>query len=289
MKLVQVVTGLQFMTKRKVNNTIITTTIKPNKLSIQVSLNGLSFCILNTIENRVIQSENVVFKQELNPYNLLQELQTILENHKIPAQEFAEVIVIHKNSLFSLVPTPLFNPKELESYLNFNTKILANDLLVYEEIENQEIVAVYVPFVNINNYIYDLFGEFTYKHHSTVMVHTLLNNTQPPKEETCYVHVSDKQLDITVIAHKKLLLHNSFLYETKEDFIYYILFTLEQLKLDPENVILKLFGSIETEDNLYSICYKYIKNITLFIPNNPYHPIEEFNNKSIDFTVLNAL
>ncbi len=289
MKLVQVVTGLQYMTKKQINNTAIGADTNFKKLSIQVSLNGLSFCVVDTISNKVIQSENILFKSELNPYSLLQELQPILEKHQIHKQEFSDVIVIHKNSLFSLVPTPLFNSNELESYLTFNTKILANDLLAYDEIDNQEIVTVYVPFMNVNNYIYDLFGEFTYKHHSTVMVHTLLNNLHSQKEETCYIHASEQQMDITVVTNKKLKLHNSFNFTTKEDFIYYILFTLEQLHLDPETVTLRLFGSIEEDDNLYSICYKYIKNVSLFIPNNPYHPIEESNSESIDFTVINAL
>ncbi|WP_291865651.1 DUF3822 family protein [Maribacter sp.] len=277
------------MTKRKTNNRIITGNKNFKKLSIQVSLNGLSFCVIDTINNKILQSKNVLFNNELNPYSLLQELQPILEKNKIHSQEFSEVIVIHKNSLFSLVPSPLFNSNELESYLAYNTKILENDLLAYDEIDNQEIVTVYVPFMNINNYIYDLFGEFTYKHHSTVMVHTLLNNLHSQKEETCYIHVSEQQMDITVVTNKKLKLHNCFDYNTKEDFIYYVLFTLEQLHLDPETILLKLFGSIEEEDALYNICYKYIKNITLFIPNNPYHPIEESNTESIDFTVINAL
>lgn len=278
------------MTKRKVNNTAIKADTKDfKKLSIQVSLNGLSFCVVDTISNKIIQSESILFKKELNPYNLLQELQPLLEKNNTHTQEFSEVIVIHKNQLFSIVPKTLFNPNELESYLSYNTKILATDLLAFDEIENQEMVIVYVPFVNVNNYIYELFGEFTYKHNSSVMLHTLLGNTNVPKNHVCYIHVSKKQMDITVLNAKKLKLHNSFSFSSKEDFIYYVLFTLEQLHLDPETITLKLFGAIEEEDDLYAICYKYVKDITLFIPNNQYHPIEESDTKSIDFTVLNAL
>ncbi len=286
MKLAQAVTGHQFMT-RKVNNIPALADYEFKKLSIQISLNGLSFCIVDSVSNKILTSTTKNFKKEVNPFELLQELKPIIEEYGINKLKFTEVIVIHKNLLFSIVPKPLFNPDELESYINFNAKILPNDLLAYDEIENTELITVYVPFVNINNYIYELFGEFTYKHSSSVMVHSLLNIPTPIKESICYIHVSEKYLDITVLKNKKLVLHNSFNFNSKEDFIYYTLFTLEQLNLDPETIQLKLFGTIEEEDYLYKICYKYIKNITIFIPKNTYHPIAE--NNSIDFTVINAL
>ncbi len=84
--------------------------------------------------------------------------------------QFSEVIIVHRNDLFSLVPKVLFDPNELANYLKFNTKILANDLLEYDEIQAYEMVNVYIPFVNINNFIYDQFGDFEFKHHSTVLV-----------------------------------------------------------------------------------------------------------------------
>ncbi|WP_298487099.1 DUF3822 family protein [uncultured Maribacter sp.] len=276
------------MTKRTNNITNIENN-DYKKLSIQISLNGLSFCIVDTISNKIIASKSLLFKEEVNSYDLVKELKPVLEENNITTQKFSEVIVIHKNLLYSLVPKALFNPNELESYINFNSKILATDLLAYDEIENHDIIPVYVPFVNINNYIYDLFGEFTYKHNSSVMIQTLLGLSNTSKEPICYIHVSEKHMDITILKNKKIILHNSFNFNSKEDFIYYILFTLEQLNLDPETIPLKLFGTIEEGDNLYNISYKYIKNITIFIPKNTYHPIAESNSETIDFTVLNAL
>ncbi len=48
-------------------------------------------------------------------------------------------------------------------------------------LDNYDMVNVYLPFVNINNYIYDLFGEFEFKHNGTVMVQALLKILQPTK------------------------------------------------------------------------------------------------------------
>ena len=276
------------MTEKTSDTTVNKIAKEFNKLSIQVSLNGLSFCILDTVGNTILHSERIVFEKERTPYGLHKGLVALFKKHDLTKKKFSEVIVVHRNNLFSLVPKSLFDVDELANYLKFNTKMLANDHIAYDELEHNDMVNVYVPFVNINNYIYELFGEFTFKHNGTVMIESLLNGKNTTKEPICYVYVADQQMDITVIAQKKIVIFNSFDYTTKEDFIYYLLFTLEQLNLDTETVILKMFGEIEEGDDIYTICYQYVKHISIFIPSASFLPLD-LNTESIDFTVLSSL
>lgn len=277
------------MTKEETNSKIKKSTSDYHKLSIQVSLSGLSFCVLDIIGQTILATENTVFGKELTPYDVQKRLKHLLEKNEIDKINFSEIVVIHRNNLFSLVPKALFDEKEVANYLKFNAKILANDLIAYDELEGYDMVNVYVPFVNINNYIYDLFGEFEFKHNGTVLIQTLLNSQSNGTDPVCYVNVLESQMDITIIAHKKLLLYNSFNFVTPEDFIYYLLFTLEQLKLDTETIKLKLFGAVEEGDTLYTMCYHYIKHIAIFIPSHSSYPTGDTGQDTIDFAVLNSL
>ncbi|NNF18192.1 MAG: DUF3822 family protein [Flavobacteriaceae bacterium] len=276
------------MTKNVIKNSTDNTVDKLYKLSIQVSLNGLSFCIFDTVANTITHSRRVDFKEELSPFDVQRELKALFLEEKITDYRFTEVVATHRNHLFSLVPRALFDENELANYLKFNAKILANDLIEYDELSSYDMMNVYVPFMNINNYIYELFGEFDFLHHGTVLIQALMNihtGTAP----VCYVHVTEQQLDIVVLTQKKLVFFNSFRYQTKEDFIYYILFTLEQLKLDTNTIKTRLFGAIETGDELYDICYEYIQNLSIFIPESDLYTEAEEQKESIDFTLINAL
>jgi len=277
------------MTERKRNNILEKSTSNYNKLSIQISLNGLSFCVVDTINNSLIVTENIVFENSLNPHKILKHIEKLFTQYSVEKSTFSEVVVIHKNNIFNLVPKALFNKEELANYLKYNAKILANDLIFYDEIESHDIVNVYVPFVNINNYIYGIFGDFDFKHNGTIMIESLLKNHNSGNETVCYVYVTKQDMSITIIAEKKLQLYNCHNYHTKEDFIYYLLFTLEQLKLDTENVKVKFFGFIKEEDAVYQLCYEYIKNITIFIPENTSYHTKDTGEDSIDFTLLNTI
>ena len=260
-----------------------------HKLSIQVSLDGLSFCILDTVNNAIVASKQKRFGKELTPYQIQKELQELIREYRVTDYGYSAVVVIHKNPLFSLVPKDLFDEKELANYMKFNVKILTNDMMAYDEIEQQDMVNVYVPFMNINNYIYELFGAFDYLHNGTVLIQALLQGHTETREPVCFVHSAEEQMDIIVLDHKKLVYFNSFAYETKEDFIYFLLFALEQLNLDPASVRVRLFGTVEEGDPYYDICYRYIQNVSLFYPAQPVYSASSDAEESIDFTVLNAL
>ena len=276
------------MTKEN-NKKVDSTADTFNKLSIQVSLNGLSFCVADTLRNTILTSGQLDFGKELSPYEVQKELKDLLGEYGVLEMDIAEMVVVHHNSLFNLVPKDLFDSNELANYLKFNAKILVNDLIEYDEIDGHDIVNVYVPYVNINNYLFDHFGEFEFVHSGTVLLQSLLKSAGTVSEPVCFVHVGHRQMDMVVLSRKQLYLYNSFQFDTKEDFIYYILFTLEQLDIDPETIPLRLFGHISEGDEIYNICYEFIRHISIFVQDSAYTTTEDLNAESLDFAVLNAI
>ncbi|MBT8280745.1 MAG: DUF3822 family protein [Muriicola sp.] len=278
------------MTKKETNNESVNDIILEDyyKLSIQVSLNVLSFCILDSIGKKIIRSETYRFRYKLNPFEAQKELTAFIKSQGITEYSFSEVVAVHRNDLFSLVPKVLFNPKELPNYLKYNAKILANDLLEYDEITSFDLVNVYVPFVNINNDIYDLFGDFEFKHHGTVLIETLLAGNNTGNDPICYAYITPEELDLIIIQNKKLIFFNNFSYNTPEDFLYYLMFSIEQLQFDINDIKLRVFGSIEEGDALYELCQEYIQHLSIYIPDIPDGLSHEGLKPADNYLVINA-
>ena len=135
-------------------------------------------------------------------------------------------------------------------------------------------VNVYIPYVNVNNFFIDQFGSFEYKHFSTTLVETLFNTYKYSLTPQMFVNMCPSHFEIVVVSEKKLQLYNTFKYTTKEDFIYYILFTAEQLKLNPEKFELKFLGTIEKDDPFYTIAYRYVRNVSLLENRSNYRYID---------------
>ncbi|WP_242158513.1 DUF3822 family protein [Aestuariivivens sediminis] len=257
-----------------------------HKLSIQISLSGLSFCILDSDKKVITSLKQIEFDKKLNPLEVLDYLKETFRVDQALNQSFGSVCVLHTNELSTLVSKDLFDENALADYLKFNSKILKTDFIAYDTIN--DMVNVYVPYVNINNFVYDTFGAFTYKHFSTVLLENILFMEKKGKSTMVYVHVGLNHFEIVVVDQGKLILYNTFEYHNKEDFIYYILFTYEQLELNPEQHQLLLLGDLSRDSDLYHICYKYVRHVDFGAPPNNYKFTEEPSQNHSDFVILNS-
>lgn len=235
----------------------------PNiKLSIQVSLNGLSFCGFSPAEKRILFFRDIQFIKKLNPIQVLQEIEKLYEQEDFLKHEKPEVIVLFSNELYSLVPQALFDEENASDYLKFNTMILETDYVAHDPIETAQMVNVYIPFTNINNFFFDKYGEFEYQHCISILTEEFLKLSREQDPATrVYLNCYTGGYDLLVLKDNQLLLANSFKCNTKEDFIYYLLFTAEQLDLDPTKFELILLGQITEDSEYYKIAYTYVKHI----------------------------
>lgn len=231
-------------------------------LSIQVNLNGLSFCILNRSTNTIEYLNRLHFTSKLSAFDVLNRLKAELSSNKIFTDDFDDVLIIHQNELATMVPSELYNSTFKADYLKFNAKILRTDHIAEDEITVNKSINVYVPYVNVNNYIFETFGEFVFKHASSILVDSILQRHIKENGPCVYLNVNFNSLEYVVVNNKQLQLYNYFEFQTKEDLIYYILFVFEQLSLDTETTPVFLSGQINENDEYYNVIYKYVRHVS---------------------------
>ena len=275
---------------KKTNHLIDFKNLEENHISIQLSLDGFSFCIYNKAEQEIGAFAAYKFEIEnITPFQHLEMVEQLFENEDLLKLKYQSVSVSHFNNLVSQVPLPFFDKDHLAQYLKYTVKVLENDYITFDQLQNSEIVNVYIPFVNINNFLIDTYGAFEFKHSSTILIEKLLSEFKNLDEDFCFINVSKNYFEIVILANKKVTLFNCFGFKTKEDFIYYILFTIEQLNLNPEELKLILLGDIEEKSDLFNILYKYIRNVGFYKPAHFSSFLKETIPAHSNFTLLNQL
>jgi hypothetical protein len=230
-------------------------------MSVQVSLTGLSF--LMEEENKVVLKEDILFNDTKNPDELLFEIEKAFAENELLKSPVFELLVIYQNTFYSIVPAALFKEDEAEQFLKLNSRVFTSDFVAFDTLENFELVNVYVPLANINNYFFEHYGEFSFFHFTTTFIEKVLQNEKTGNAKKMHAHLHGHQVDVIVTSGKKLLLCNSFNYSTPEDLTYYILFVAEQLELNPEVFELELSGTISEEDSFFELLYTYIRHVKL--------------------------
>ncbi|MEZ4857752.1 MAG: DUF3822 family protein [Flavobacteriaceae bacterium] len=265
MKLIPVETGQNYTTLQKINSS---NTNQIDRLSVQVTLCGLSFLISSSETDKAF-----VIKQPFDvtktPEELLEALEIAFKKEEKLKQAFTSVTVLFGSQYYTLVPSSLFEETKASEYLKFNTKILPNDFISFDEVETHDMKLVYIPFANVINYVFDKFGDFKYFHTTTVLLKHFLEKEKFTLGSLVILHVEQDWFDCFVFNNGALQLCNSYPYKTPEDFIYFVLFVFEQLNINPETSMVKLCGAISTESSLYKILYKYIRHIS-FVENTSF-------------------
>lgn len=238
------------------------------RLSIQVRLDGLSFFIHNK-SNDLIDNGNVCFRESTTTLNtssyIIPDLPILIDDifksNSLLNQPFYKVSLYFDNELFTLVPKVLFDNSKISDYLKFNAKVLQTDQVCYDYIENTELVIVYVPYTNVNNYFFERFGTFDFYHKASLLIDNEFKNLTSTNTVSIYKNTTHFYLVVT--KNKETTLLNRFNVQTPEDFIYYILFTLEQLDINPDTTPISIYGEITKDDPFYKLVYTYIRDIDL--------------------------
>ena len=256
-------------------------------LTIKLSSFDAALVLSNSFDDSIIKYFHYNFDQKILPEKLSEKLNAILKESEIDQSKIINVKLIICNKLSSLVPDNLFEEKLSLEYLKFNSKLLENDFAAHDFIKEIDAVNVYLPYVNVNNYILENFGSFDFYHYSTLLIKKLVKYNKE-KESSLYANLQEEDFQVLIIKKNKLLYYNNFDFNTKEDILYFLLFVIEQNKIDINKSKLFLIGKINVESEAYLLISKFIENIEIidFKENyiNKVHMLE--NDTEIDFLII---
>ena len=230
-------------------------------LSVQIGLTHLTYCIINKTTKNVEYFNNIYSDNHIETIN----------KDDILKINFASSSVSFSNFPCVLVPNEFYKEeesKEILAVMHDLHEIIKSDLLA-------EINAnlIYTVPNEIYDIVYTFFPDSEQKAQQTILIEQFnkIKNTK----DSAYLYLENNILNITAFKKEQLIFNNSFNFRTKEDLLYFTLFTFEQLKLDPEKVVTKIYGEINKEDANYQILYEYIRNIKFgFRPNHLNFPTE---------------
>jgi hypothetical protein len=225
-------------------------------LSIQLGISHFSYCLLNTATFTYDYAKMYTLSADDNTAS---EITEIINNDAIIKGEFPSESVAFVNFPRTLVPSSLYKEEEKETILAFNTevkgKVLADTIL------SQKAHLIYSVPKSILTIVSNFFPKAKQKAQESILIqqYSQFNNNT----KKAYLYLNQNKVTITFFKRNKLVFNNSFDYITKEDLLYFVLFSFEQLKLSTENIEVILFGTIEKDDEYFNLLYDYIRNIKL--------------------------
>ncbi len=232
------------------------------RLSIQLSLDGFSFCILDTDRNKFSGIEAYSFQEvstSLVISNIITELIQKSDWLKLP---FQETRIIFETEKSTLIPAPLFEDEHAADYLRFNHNPDFGDKIIFDRLSNLGAVNVFSIPENILLTLGRFFPGVTVHHFASYLIENLLIlNKNSDEGFVIFAYLRSTSIDLLVLDGRNLIFSNSFNYKAKEDCVYFLIYVMEQLNLNPEKTGVTFFGEISKTSPLFDLTRKYVRNV----------------------------
>jgi hypothetical protein len=260
------------------------------ELSIQVSPDGLSFCLLDSIRNKFIMIRS--FGAEENKYYNADKISELIRNDDFLSKRFKKVNYVLASSKFTLVPAPLYDPGKKVEYFVFNHNLKEDSIVLSYKTNDPDAFLVFSASKSIGEVMNSYYPGVHPHHH----IKLLLDHTSSTRKSVIgnyiHIHVERDYFNLIIFNNNILKFCNSFAYRNISDILYYVLNVFKNTDIKQEETVY-FSGLTEKYDDLSSSFSLYIRNIKFSEPSGNFTFSYVFNDTELHrfinlFTVVNC-
>lgn len=216
------------------------------------------------IQNQLQILEHLYYYQPIEMEDWANKLDELKKNTEIlNAKNWKSVNILSSLQAFTLVPKEFFEAQQASQYLkNVDNQALKNPIIANTQQTFEAINIFNIP-KSIHEWSKKNYENPNFMHISEVFLNQITNKNIE-KEAKMHIFVNDKYLLIVVLNENQVQFCNTFQYKTSRDFLYFVLFVIDELRLDKTNTELKLYGQINQVAEIYRLLNNYVAQLGLW-------------------------
>lgn len=260
------------------------------ELAIQLSPDGLSFCLLDTIRNKFVLMR--AFEAEENKYFNTDKINELITKDDFLTKKYKKVSVITPTQKFTLVPAPLFDPGKKDEYFTFNHIREEGSHIIANKLSDPDLYFVFSlskPLSDLVNYFYP--GVHPWHHIKPLFDH-ISHSRKSINGNYIHIHVEREYFNLIIFKNNLLKFCNTYTYRNISDILYYVLGVFKKLDIKQEETIF-FSGLTEKYDDLSSNFSIYVRNLKFAEPTGNFTFSYVFNDSDLHrfinlFSVVNC-
>jgi hypothetical protein len=233
-------------------------------LSIQIGLDGFSFCILDTRRNKYVVFQHIPLIVGKIQF-LSRKIEAIFDHEEKLNASFKSVSITYSTNKATLIP------KEYSGSASFiKIASVTNDTSRNEDMDTNEIpgfgyLLAYSYPKEMMALLNKKYTDFRFCHKSIPLI-ALAVDQRTEKKNTLLINFEKKYIRMIALKDMQIDLYNSFYFKNESDFLYYALYIWQGLQFDPERDEILIGGYVADDSNFIRQLKKYIGNVRFLNP-----------------------
>ncbi|MGV3538559.1 MAG: DUF3822 family protein [Rufibacter sp.] len=252
-------------TQRVVDDAFDANAVAEAHLYLSFGAHRIRFGVVDAQRNKFMALEDYEPSGVLTVDGALHALQELSKTNTILQQRtWKQVRIGIKNQQFTLIPETLFDVNAREEYLKLNAVVDAEQEVVHHyEHPRLELMNVFTAPTKLEEWAKNFFksSPLEFVHQTSVLMEGFLHMAERNPKPVLYIYVDRNYVTLVVLQNMRLEFCNSFYFASYEDFIYFVLFVLQEKKMNPDQDQVIVWGELTLNSELHDVLRKYIRNV----------------------------
>lgn len=258
-------------------------------VSIRVAPDGFSYAQFDTFRNKYVKLESFDLQGVSNENSWIQTMGVLINENQITPSQYLNIFIQSEFPGALLVPAKLYNPARKELHFKYNYTPAHKQNILVDNIPAIDAVLLYPVSVGIEKFLNATFPNAQIMHQASSLISILKKQyLSDHNSNSVFVQIKKEDFDLIVFENDKLLFFNTFPYKTAEDFLYFLLHSLQQLRIDTDKQEVFFLGNLTTGAPLSSKASRYIRYVK-FLKKNPNDDFSPAFQEVQDHQYLNLL
>lgn len=234
-------------------------------LYMALNSKAMRLAVVDVERNKFVALEDYELITVFTPLQIAEQLRLIADQSPIlQEQRWLDIRISISNHFFTLVPETLFDPAHQEDYLRLHSSLDPQQHVI---LHNRTFGLDAVNIFAIDGVLYrmaqSLFPErnVRFMHQTSALIRSLLLQSDRKAGRTMHVYVERNYVTVLVVDENGLQFCNVFHYLSPEDFIYFVIFVMQEQKMNPEQETITAWGDITPDSGLFNMLKKYIRQV----------------------------
>lgn len=237
-------------------------------ISMVFSETELSFAIADLRRSKFIGLQSLVRNdagnghipgQEKHPFPLF--FREVMENLPYLKSGFKIHRIAFMSDRQTLIPGTLYEPAGHEHYLSVLFGIKSDEHIFSDSVESMDAYQVF----SMPEVIYKAVDSHLDRRrifcHATVFIQSIFVNYSRQHHTKVFINIRTGNLDILVYNGRQVQYFNSFRQQCPDDIVYFLIFIMEQLNLNPEQVPVVVLGETSDDGHLEELIFTYVRHV----------------------------
>ncbi len=243
--------------------------IEEYKLSIQVSLDGFSFSIINANQKKLLALASSPIELSSNRFLGRRFKEWVLSN-EILQKKYRDVRIIFHSENFTFIPSEYYDSGNLETTGNLVLGNSEGSIFAENYLPNASGNLIFPVSLNLSEELEQLFPG-TKPLHPIVLLDNELQKLTDLKKSSMAIYFSKKNFSLILLSNDSLKVINSYNYANSSDVIYYALAAVKKLNLVPEKTAIFMAGEIIPKGEIHGSLKKFFSRDVFLTPDIHYN------------------